>query len=271
MTMFPQEPYSQVGGCTHTLTQTTQVQARYPLPVARVRGYYYVPSSALSHGSLSRVLPLRGQFVDTLVLQVIAYGRAPTHEAKILDVAHPLAAFVEGAGQRACTVPTSASTLYRQYSTNVQQVQDFLPAGRHLERMPVTLSAAKGLTRRTKRSFAALRMTARTPLKSAHGKPSLQMSSLRAAALSSRPVNGDGTSRAVLLKHNIKLDQQQKRGTFMIDPTLSTSESPVIEQTPMLEETTEQTPTLDEPALEEEIEEELIIEDFTIDGICGVY
>ena len=46
------------------------------------------------------------------------------------------------------------------------------PVPRHLERMPVTLSAipvtlsaAKGLTRRTKRSFAALRMTARTPLK----------------------------------------------------------------------------------------------------------
>ncbi len=91
--MFPQEPYSQVGGCTHNLTQTTQVQARYPLPVARVRGYYYVPSSALSHGSLSRVLPL------------------------------------EGAGQRACTVPTSATTLYRQYSTNVQQAQDFRPSG----------------------------------------------------------------------------------------------------------------------------------------------
>lgn len=75
----------------------------------------------------------------------------------------------------------------------------------------------------------------------------------------------------ICLKHNVELDKQQKRGTFMIDPTLSTSESPVIEQTPMVEETTEQTPTLDEPALEEEIEEELIIEDFTIDGICGVY
>jgi len=98
-----------------------------------------------------------------------------------------------------------------------------------------------------------------------------KISGHRAAALSSRPVNGDGTSRAVLLKHNIKLDQQQKRGIFMIDPTLSTSESPVIEQTPMLEETTEQAPILDELALEEEIEEELIIEDFTIDGICGVY
>jgi len=33
---------------------------------------------------------------------------------------------------------------------------------RHVESMPVTLSAAKGLTRRTQRSFAALRMTART-------------------------------------------------------------------------------------------------------------
>ena len=107
--MFPQEPYSQVGGCTHNLTQTTQVQARYPLPVARV-------------------LPLRGQFVDTLVLQVIAYARAPTHEAKFLDGAHPLAAFVEGAGQRACTVPTSASTLYMQYSTIRTKIQEFLPA-----------------------------------------------------------------------------------------------------------------------------------------------
>jgi len=52
-----------------------------------------------------------------------------------------------------------------------------------LEILPVTLSASaealseakgKGLAQRTKRSFAALRMT---PLKSAHGKPSLQMSS----------------------------------------------------------------------------------------------
>src|SRR5258707_8186344 len=44
--------------------------------------------------------------------------------------------------------------------------------------MPVTLSAAKGLARRTQRSFAALRMTARAPLKPAHGKPSLQMSNV---------------------------------------------------------------------------------------------
>ena len=36
-------------------------------------------------------------------------------------------------------------------------------------------------------------------------------------------------------------------------------------------EITEQIPTTGEVVLEEEIEEELIIEDFTIDGICGVY
>ena len=45
-----------------------------------------------------------------------------------------------------------------------------------LEIVGVTLSAAKGLARRTKRSFAALRVTTRTPLTSAHGKPYLQMS-----------------------------------------------------------------------------------------------
>ena len=45
--------------------------------------------------------------------------------------------------------------------------------------------------------------------------------------------------------------------------------------TPTIEDSTSQLPTieetLDEELLEGEIEEELIIEDFTIDGICGVY
>src|SRR6266699_1717172 len=54
---------------------------------------------------------------------------------------------------------------------------------RQLERVPVTLSAAKGLGSWAARSFAALRMTARTPLKSAHGKPYLQLSSLRKESL----------------------------------------------------------------------------------------
>jgi len=57
----------------------------------------------------------------------------------------------------------------------------------------------------------------------------------------------------------------------MADTTLSTNEAPFIEQAPTAEETTQQAPTCDEPTMEEEIEEELIIEDFTIDGICGVY
>ena len=57
--MFPQEPHK-VGGCTHNLTQTTQVQTRYPLPVARVLGYYYRMFLAISYGSLSHVLPIVG-------------------------------------------------------------------------------------------------------------------------------------------------------------------------------------------------------------------
>src|SRR5439155_15183164 len=77
---------------------------------ARVRGYYYVPSLAIGLGSLFRVLPLRGQFVDTLVLQVIACLRAPTHEAKVFRLVKPLlSVFLGGAGQRACTVPASAT------------------------------------------------------------------------------------------------------------------------------------------------------------------
>src|SRR5258708_13219149 len=108
--MFPQEPHSQVGGCTHNLTQTTQVQTHYVLPVARVLGYYYVPSLAIGYGSLSRLLPVRGQFVDTLVLQVIACLRAPTHEAKYLDVSRPVSAFVEAPAHPPFTVPPTPTT-----------------------------------------------------------------------------------------------------------------------------------------------------------------
>ena len=48
--------------------------------------------------------------------------------------------------------------------------------GRRLEILAVILSEAKDLARRTQRSFASLRMTGRTTLKSAHGKSSLQTS-----------------------------------------------------------------------------------------------
>ena len=51
-----------------------------------------------------------------------------------------------------------------------------LEENRHLEIIPVILSAAKDLASLPKRSFAALRMTGRTPLKPAHGRSYLQMS-----------------------------------------------------------------------------------------------
>jgi putative Mn2+ efflux pump MntP len=63
-------------------------------------------------------------------------------------------------------LPLGLDTLGVSISLGIKsQTQD--KSGRHLEIMPVTLSAAKGLARRMQRSFAALRMTARTPLKSA--------------------------------------------------------------------------------------------------------
>jgi hypothetical protein len=51
-----------------------------------------------------------------------------------------------------------------------------ISSGTAVKSANVTLRCAQGEARRTKRSFAALRMTARTPLKSAHEKPYLQMS-----------------------------------------------------------------------------------------------
>ncbi len=53
--------------------------------------------------------------------------------------------------------------------------------------------------------------------------------------------------------------------------TIPTNQTIITEPPPAIEQPTDQTPILDQPMLEEEIEEELIIEDFTIDGICGVY
>ena len=62
------------------------------------------------------------------------------------------------------------------------------------------------------------------------------------------------------------------------DEVITTVEPlPEQEQLPAIEVDVEQLDTLDsalpseELPLEDEIEEELIIEDFTIDGICGVY
>jgi len=58
----------------------------------------------------------------------------------------------------------------------------------------------------------------------------------------------------------------------MSDTNLQTSEVTIDEQTSIIENTGIEAPTdLDTLELDLALEEELIIEDFTIDGICGVY
>ena len=59
--------------------------------------------------------------------------------------------------------------------------------GRYLEIRHVILSAAKDLGGRLARSFAALRMTCRTPHEAAHGKSSLQISRPRGGSLRNDP------------------------------------------------------------------------------------
>jgi mycofactocin precursor len=64
-----------------------------------------------------------------------------------------------------------------------------------------------------------------------------------------------------------------KEGTSMAEITQithPTNTAAVPEQASTLEDSVPQMP-INEEALDEELEEELIIEDFTIDGICGVY
>jgi mycofactocin precursor len=58
----------------------------------------------------------------------------------------------------------------------------------------------------------------------------------------------------------------------MPDTNLQTSEVSIDEQTSIIENSDIEVLTdLDSPELDLALEEELIIEDFTIDGICGVY
>ncbi len=72
------------------------------------------------------------------------------------------------------------------------------------------------------------------------------------------------------------ISSQLKRGSLLSEQNFSTNETPLAEQSLTAEESAEaeiQTyeSSFDDETEEEEIEEELIIEDFTIDGICGVY
>lgn len=61
----------------------------------------------------------------------------------------------------------------------------------------------------------------------------------------------------------------------MSEITPATNEATIPEQAPTIETSSIEEPTdtieLDQELLDKELEEELIIEDFTIDGICGVY
>ncbi len=56
----------------------------------------------------------------------------------------------------------------------------------------------------------------------------------------------------------------------MSDTVLQTSEVAIEEQTSIIENSDLEAPT-DALELDLALEDELIIEDFTIDGICGVY
>jgi mycofactocin precursor len=66
--------------------------------------------------------------------------------------------------------------------------------------------------------------------------------------------------------------RQQSEGSFMPDTYLQTSEGAIDEQPSIVENPDLEMP-IDEDTQELDLalEEELIIEDFTIDGICGVY
>src|SRR5260370_11835652 len=85
--------------------------------------------------------------------------------------------------------------------------------------MPVTLSEAKGLSRRAQRSFASLRMTARTPLQSAFGKPSLQTSAERSdqwqRAKRCGRMSVFGTS--VRIARSVARMMREKRGSSVTD------------------------------------------------------
>ena len=66
--------------------------------------------------------------------------------------------------------------------------------------------------------------------------------------------------------------RQQSEGSFMPDTNPQTSEVAIDEQTSILENPDLEALTdVDTLELDLALEEELIIEDFTIDGICGVY
>jgi mycofactocin precursor len=82
--------------------------------------------------------------------------------------------------------------------------------------------------------------------------------------------------RALMVCCGYDVEPRKERGAAMPTTSELTSSMSPTNVIPTNEQTTEDTSTeeiLEEPVEEEleEMEEELIIEDFTIDGICGVY
>nr|HET6902184.1 mycofactocin precursor MftA [Ktedonobacteraceae bacterium] len=60
-------------------------------------------------------------------------------------------------------------------------------------------------------------------------------------------------------------------GITTVEPLPEQLPAPVMEESGEQPASLDTAPSSEELPLEDEIEEELIIEDFTIDGICGVY
>ena len=73
----------------------------------------------------------------------------------------------------------------------------------------------------------------------------------------------------VCLTHGMKY-RQQSEGISMAETGLPNSEAASTERVSIIENYDTEG-SMDVVELDEELEEELIIEDFPIDGICGVY
>lgn len=73
---------------------------------------------------------------------------------------------------------------------------------------------------------------------------------------------------------NARVSSYKKRGNLLSEQIISIYTEQLLTPEDSIEtenQLTELASSPDDETLEEEIEDELIIEDFTIDGICGVY
>src|SRR5216683_1722013 len=141
--MVTDSPFTVTGAVLRKATELLGAVVGVVPPLLPVLVYVELPQATANRATMSKLMPRKKRFRDTIFQYPPLYIK----------------------------IKLSYSYHYIRH-----KVTPLSLAHRHLEIMPVILSAAKGLARRGKRSFAALRMTARTPLKSAHGKPYLQMS-----------------------------------------------------------------------------------------------